>query len=212
MWPQGRRVGGLCLLCPWVVLIGGFKVKKNKLPVYLRALSWSHFFCLFDFFFGVLQLSGHIARGYVLCQVAASRSWAGNILVPPYPEWGVLACTVKHTLFQTDIWWKEVMLILHFSHKLTTVKTSCSLTQQCCILWRDPRRRDAPLYVHRLFPGDDISSGNICYCCTVAYFDLNDKGLQLIRNDVYHCHILQQGRDFTYRPLPIDKSLSPGLA
>lgn len=146
------------------------------------------------------------------CQVAASCSWAGNILVPPYPERGVLACTVKHTLFQTDIWWKEVMLILHFSHKLTTTKTSCSLTQQCCILWRDLRKRDAPLYVHRLFPGDSISSGSICYCCTVAYFDLNDKGLQLMRNDVYHCHILRQGRDFTCRPLSTDKSLSLGLA
>lgn len=56
----------------------------------MRALFCLHFFvCLLYFFYGVLRFSGHVSRG-VLCQAAASHSQAGNILVPPYPEWGVL--------------------------------------------------------------------------------------------------------------------------
>lgn len=72
---------------------------------------------------------------------------------------------------------------------------SCSLTQQRCIPWRDPGRRDASREAHRLFPQVGFT-GPSQAALAVAYFDTNDKGLQPIRNYMDHCHGLQQGRDF----------------
>lgn len=69
--------------------------------------------------------------------------------------------TVKSTLFQIDVWWKEIRLNLHFSPKLAVfsvlalINMGCRLTQQCR---RDPRRRDTPRDMHRLFP----QSGSQC--------------------------------------------------
>lgn len=84
-----------------------FKTKKQTKPAsgpgkeaYLRALFCLHG-CLIDLFCGVVWFSGHVARGSVLCQVAALCSQAGNNLVPPHPEWGMLThpCVPSSTLY-----------------------------------------------------------------------------------------------------------------